>query len=305
MNLMLSRAGLAISCLFLFACGKSGGSGEPDPPPPPSDGEIVFCTDFEEGNLDMWDDWDGNPPPGNLVLADPGPHNKEGNHVMRFRVAPGRGSADLVKVLPKKYDKLYARWYVYWEPGYDFDARNHGGGLFAGERSFLGQSDNRPDGSNFATSWFEVNPRVHRPFLYTYYRGMYQDCANPNGGCWGDGFPCLADDGQTFCTNAGHRPTSAKTPPVLTTGKWYRVEIMMDMGNAVTNAAGATGVLNMWIDGVEYGPWEKLWFRNTNDLQLSILWMQLFHHEDHSEEGMLIDDIIVSDAPIGTATACE
>lgn len=291
--------------LFSTACGKKGGSAnEPDPDPDPV-AEVVFCTNFEEGNFNLWDDWDGNPAPDNVLLDDPGPHNKAGNHVARLRVPAGQGSADLVKVLPKKFKKLYARWYVQWEPGYDFNANNHGGGLFAGERNFLGQSGNRPNGSNFATAWFETNTRVHRPYFYTYYRGMYQDCSNPAGSCWGDAFPCYADNGQTFCTVADHRPPTNKIPPVLTTGKWYRVEMMMDMGNATANANDADGVLNMWIDGVEYGPWKKLWFRTTNELQLSIIWMQLFHHDTHAPEGILIDDLVVSTAPIGTTMPCN
>ncbi|MCR6722187.1 MAG: hypothetical protein NVV59_18285 [Chitinophagaceae bacterium] len=303
MTLHFTKVTIIAAVLLSLACAKKGGTAsEPEPDP---EEEIVFCTNFEEGNFDLWDDWDGNPAPSNVLVADPGPHNKPGNHVARLRVPAGRGSADLLKVLPKQYKKLYARWYVQWEPGYDFNARNHGGGLIAGARNFVGQSDNRPDGTNFASALFETHTRQHRPVLYSYYRGMYQDCRNPIGSCWGDGFPCYADNGQVFCTKPEDRPIEGKVPPELTTGKWYRVEIMMDMGKATSNASDADGILNMWVDGVEYGPWKNLWFRTTNDLKLSIIWMQLFHHDTHAAEGILIDDLVVSTAPIGGSSPCN
>ncbi len=155
-------------------------------------GGAVFCSGFEEGSKAIWDDYDGNPDSTNLLLADPGPCDRVGNHVMRLRVPPGAGSADLVKVLPTSHDRLFARWYQKWEQGYDFSALNHGGGLFAGNRDYLGRSGIRPTGADFFTSWFEpvggAGNLDGRPRLYSYYRGMYQDCANPNGECWGDSF---------------------------------------------------------------------------------------------------------------------
>lgn len=69
---------------------------------------------------------------------------------------------------------------------------------------------------------------------------------------------------------------------------------MIDMGAPVTNAADANGVLNFWIDGVEYGPWNKMWFRTSADLKLSILSLALFHHGQHSTKGVLIDNVAVS-----------
>jgi len=92
--------------------------------PPP----WVFCTDFEEGDFHLWDDWDGNPSPTNTLVADPGPFNLPGNHVARLFVPPGRGAADLTKVLSFSNDVLYARWYVKWEAGFDFTTPQHGSG---------------------------------------------------------------------------------------------------------------------------------------------------------------------------------
>ena len=54
----------------------------------------VFCSGFEEGNKDIWDDYDDNPDETNLLMEDPGPLDLAGNHVMRLRVPAGRGGAD-------------------------------------------------------------------------------------------------------------------------------------------------------------------------------------------------------------------
>jgi hypothetical protein len=258
---------------------------------------FVFCTGFEESDWrSRWDDYDGNPDLTNTLIADPGPFNIEGNHVMRLRVPAGTGGADLVKVFPQIYRKLYARWYEYWEPGYDFHARNHGGGLFAGNRDYLGQDAHRPSGADFASTWFEPDASQNgRPYLYTYYRGMYMDCTDPNGACWGDHFPCFL--APNYCTNPADNAPPGKLPDVLTAGKWYKIEVMMDLGDAVNNAADANGVLDFWINDVEYGPWTKLWFRTNPDMNLTLLNIALYFHADHSVEGVYVDNVGISDKP--------
>ncbi len=257
----------------------------------------IFCSSFEEGNKEIWDDYDGNPDTTNLLMEDTGPHGLVGNHVMRLRVPVGRGGADLVKLLPSQHDKLYARWYIKWEQGYDFDAANHGGGLHAGDRNLLGHSDDRPDGADWFTAWVEPVPGERLLNIYSYYRGMYMDCADPQGSCWGDHFPCMADEGQTYCTTPEHRETA--THPPLQGGQWYCVELMVDGGTPATSATGAGGQLNFWVDGFALGPWTDLWLRTTADLKLNILWLNLFHHGEHSVEGVMYDDVVVSTSRIG------
>ncbi len=257
----------------------------------------VFCSSFEEGSFDIWDDWDSNPPETNLLMLDPGPFDLANNHIARFRVPPGQGGADLVKVLDGQYDRLYVRWYVMWEEGYDFDALNHGSGLHAGAREYLGRSDFRPDGSDWFSSSIEPLPTSHRLDVYTYYRGMYQNCADPDGSCWGDEFPCMVDEGQVFCEKPQHREIIA--PPVMETSKWYCIEMMMDAGTPTSDPTAADGTLNFWIDGQEFGPWDDLWLRTSSTLKLSILWLNLFHHGEHSVAGIFIDNVVVSTDPIG------
>lgn len=285
------------------SAGGSSGTGAGGGAPLPVDEcespepEWIFCSGFEEGNKDIWDDYDGNPDQNNLLLEDSGPFGNTGNHVMRLRVDPGRGGSDLVKVLPSDHDRLYARWYIRYEPGFDFDAPNHGGGLFAGSRDLLGQSGNQPSGDDWYTGWVDYDSSLHVPFIYSYYPGMYMDCTDPQGSCWGDHFPCMVDDGQTYCTNPAHQETTM--PPTLQAGQWYCVELMLDGGAPTPSAAGASGALNLSVDGVPYGPWEGLWMRSAAELKINILWLSLFHHDEHSVEGVFYDHVVVSTAPIG------
>lgn len=263
----------------------------------------VFCTGFEEGNLAAWDDYDGNPSSTNLLMPHAGPCGTPGNDVVRLRVPPGRGTADLVKVLPTAHDKLYARWYQLWETGYDFSASNHGSGLHAGSRNFLGQSGNRPTGADWFTSWFEPlagtwsgNNLSGVPYLYSYYRGMYQQCAS-DGNCYGDALPCMYDEGSNFCSKAEHRENVM--PPRLQTNQWYCIEVLLDGGTPTPTATGASGVQDFWIDNVQFGPWTNLWHRTTSNLKVGILWLSTFYHGTHSTAGVLLDDVVVSTSRIG------
>jgi len=86
----------------------------------------------------------------------------------------------------------------------------------------------------------------------------------------------------------------------MQSGQWYCLEMMVDSGAAVSQAAQANGVQNFWINDVEYGPFQSLWHRTTTNLKLSILWMNLFHHDaTHSAAGILLDDIVVSTERVG------
>ena len=75
--------------------------------------------------------------------------------------------------------------------------------------------------------------------------------------------------------------------------------MMIDAGTPTSSAVGANGQLNFWIDGVEYGPWTDLWLRTTSALKLNIFWLNIFHHEAHSVEGIMQDNAVVSTQRIG------
>ena len=256
----------------------------------------VFCHGFETGSFSVWDDFDGNPGPWNSLIKDPGPLDHSTNTVTRLRVPAGRRGTDLVKVLDAVRIRSCTHAgtssgnlaMIFRPRTTDRDSMLAGG-------VYLGRSGNRPLGNDWFTAWLE--PANGRLTLYAYYRGMYMDCADPNGRCWGDRFPCTADSGANYCTKPQHRPSLV--PPRLETGRWYCLETMMDGGTPSSTEAGANGALNFWIDGVQYGPWTDLWMRTTSTVNIGILWLSLFHHADHSDEGILIDNVVVSEAPIG------
>jgi hypothetical protein len=79
----------------------------------------------------------------------------------------------------------------------------------------------------------------------------------------------------------------------------YCVELLLDGGTPHSSEAGADGVIDLWVDGVEIGPWDDLWMRTTADLSISILWLNLFHHGDHSAAGVRYDNVVVSTARVG------
>jgi hypothetical protein len=260
-----------------------------------SQSNTIFCSGFEEGNFSIWNDYDGNPAPWNTLPLERGPLNLADNHVALLRVPAGRGITDVVKILPSQHDKLYMRWYQKWENGYDFSALNHGGGPHAGDRNLMGRSGNRPTGADWFSAWLE--PDRGRLNLYVYYRGMYQDCSNPSGSCWGDHFPCFLDEGSNYCEKPQHRERIM--PPLMQTDRWYCLEVMVDAGTAVSTDAQANGSLNFWIDGTEYGPFTGLWFRTTSNLKLSHLSLGIFHHGEHSVEGAMFDNLVVSKERVG------
>lgn len=257
----------------------------------------IFCSGFEEGNFNLWDDYDGNPPSVNQIAENPGPFEISGNHVARLVVPPGSGVTDLVKVLPEEHSKIFARWYIQFEPGFDFSTPSHvGGGIHAGARSYLGRSDYRPTGQDWFSGWFETDSEG-RPYIYTYYPGMYMDCVDPNGSCWGDHFPCMIDQGTQYCTKPEHQPSVYPRP--VTDGQWYCVELMMDGGVPTTSPVNASGEISLWIDGMEIGSWVGLWLRSSPDIKNSIFWLNVFFHGEHNESGVLYDNVVVSTERVG------
>jgi hypothetical protein len=305
MNILTSQSGrnrFTVAMLLCFSTGLAAA--------PPARNECanppagtVFCEDFEGANpKSHFDDYDGNPDTENQVITQIGPVGDASNKVIRFRVPAGqRGTSDLIKVLPSVYDKLYARWYLQYETGFNFNAPNHGSGLAAGDRNFVGASGNRPNGDDFAGFYVQYQDQTAKPYAYSYYRGMYQDCP-AQGSCFGDSLPCVYDSGASYCTKPQHRPTSAL--PVFQTGRWYCIEEMVDMGTPTSTGASANGHLTLWLDTQLLGDFSDLWLRTTTTLKLQSLWLSLFHHDGtHSTVGEFVDNVVVSTQRIGCGTA--
>ena len=260
----------------------------------------IFCEDFEGTNpKSHFNDYDGNLDTENLIITDSGPSGDTSNKEIRLRVPVGQsGVSDLLKVLPGSYDKLYARWYIKYEQGFNFSALNHGSGLAAGDRNLLGQSGIRPNGSDWAGFFIQYQENTAKPYAYSYYRGMYQDCSDPNGSCWGDSLPCVYDNGEFYCTKQQDRTTV--NLPALVAGQWYCIEEFVDMGTSTNTSQSANGRLTLWLDSNQLADNQNLWLRTTSNLKLQNLWLSLFHHDGtHSIVGELIDNVVVSTQRIG------
>ena len=74
---------------------------------------------------------------------------------------------------------------------------------------------------------------------------------------------------------------------------------MLDGGAPTATATGASGAQDFWVDNVEIGPWTDLWHRTTSNLKINHFWMNLFFHGNHSVQGVLLDDVVVSTNRIG------
>lgn len=289
--------------LYLVSTASSAVSVQQDECQKPPQG-TVFCEDFEGPNpKSRYDDYDGNLDTENQVITNIGPSNSPSNKVVRLRVPVGQGgTSDLLKVLPSTYDRLYARWYFQYEPGFSFNAPNHGAGLTAGDRNSIGNSGIRPTGSDVASFTVQYLPSSAVPFVYTYYRGMYQDCTNPNGQCYGDSLPCVYDSGANYCKKPQHRPEIIM--PTLQAGRWYCAEQMVDMGTPDPTGTSPNGRLTIWLDGELIGVYSDLWLRTTATLKLQNLWLSLFHHDGtHSAAGEMLDNVVVSTQRVGCGTS--
>lgn len=262
------------------------------------DPDEIFCTDFEEPTLEQWDDYDENPDEMNVVVPDPGPRGLEGNHVMRLRPPPGPSGVDLVKVLPGYYDALYVRWYARWEEGYDLGGRTAlWPGVHAGSRDTLGVSDSRPAGNDRFTVLLSHDSVTHQLVTKLDYRGMYQDCTDPAEECYRDVLPCLGGALDPRCSKPQHRVAASATP--IEKGRWYCIELFVDAGTPVAEDAQADGRLGLWLDEVLVAEYSDLWFRTDPNLKLAVLWLLEYDGDEHGDEGVLYDEVVVSRTPIG------
>jgi hypothetical protein len=248
--------------------------------PPP---EWLFCSGFEEGSKTVWNDPDDSNPDTEVgIVAHVGPRDDPTNHVARM----GRiqGGADLVKLLPSQHDRVYARWYVFYEPGFDFGNDAARGGLLAGDPIHLDDRETRPSG-DWYSAFTVYDTDLNATLLASYYRGMSQQCPNPTQGCFPDLFPLQG------------------MPPLPTSGVWSCIEILLDGGVPSDTGSGATGQLDMWIDGKESGPFSNLWMRTTADAKVSSLRLGLVSRSFEEAPSVLYDDVVVSTAPIGCHAA--
>jgi len=246
------------------------------------DSSTVFCSGFEEGTINNINKKWGSPYAGSQVVADAGPFNSSGNHVGHFVT-----SAPAPYILPTIDAKVYFRWYMKWDANYSFSEPNHAGGGFAvGSPNSWGSSGVQPTGADFGFAWLQPWTSDGKLAFYTYSKGMYMDLP------WGDGIPCSPG------SNCKTEQQEKNPLPTMLNNKWYCLEIMMDVGTPSSNWASANGSLNLWIDGVEYGPW-KVWWRTVNTMKISRFGFMYYFHDGSTGLNAYVDDVIVSKKYIG------
>jgi len=250
-----------------------------------ADPNWVFCDAFESGGI-----WDGSVPVPTLV-SEPGPFSHTGNHAAQFR-----SGMRLWKDLSPELEVAYLRYYVKWEPGHDLSTPRHGpGGFWGGDTSCVGCGSGHRSTDDFHVILENITRSPYTIQAYTYSPGQYMDCGDPNGRCWGDQYPCTS--GSSYCTNPEHAARGDE--PGMETGRWYCMEQMIDVGTPTSTRDGADGVLNFWIDNQEIGPWTDMWWRTSSDVKINSIWLLLYHHAEHTEEGLLIDNVVASRERIG------
>lgn len=273
--------------------------------------DIVFANGMEETNTELIMMYRHPSLPSMVSIEEhPGPFGVPGNRLFGFH---GAGKAQKFFEKPG-HDKLYARWYQMWETGYNWAWCNHGSALQA--RS-LG-SHYRPKGDEHMESRLEPCPYAAcrgRLKLYTYYRGMNMDCPF-DGQCFGDEFPCMYGTSSGYCSRIPSQAVPPQAlPPVMETDKWYCLETMVDMGTPFPDSSTPElfdGVQSFWIDGVQYGPFQKLWHRTVPELKLDNINLFLYHHGNDTNSGCLsgagkgkgywIDDVVVAKTRVGCGT---
>ncbi|GAA5219199.1 hypothetical protein ACFSJ3_17740 [Corallincola platygyrae] len=284
----------AATVLFLGAFGMGAYTGFSSAPC--GNANYLWCSDFESG-LKGWHR--GINDPNVKLIHFPGPMGAhQQNTVMQLRLPPGKGGTGVTRLLPSSYNKLFLRWNQLFEAGFDFHANYHGQGLQAINQK--GKAGFRPKGDD----WFSVkldhtiHPQTEHPspYLYAYFPGMNMDCKDPHGRCWGEHLPCFISQ-KRYCRDPNFHP--AYSLPELRQQHWYCIEIMVDMGSPTPTAEGADGMLSLTIDDKLIGNWSDLWLRSDGGLKLNRIVMGLYHHEEHSEAGVLIDDVVISRQPIG------
>jgi len=257
-----------------------------------ADTSAIWCSGMEEPDING--NWN-NQGASQQKYLDPGPFTIPGNSVARITGLSRRWNG-------RGWKRLYCRYYQKFETGYDFAAACHNGGAFSGGADCYGCAGNRAPAG--AGGWFwgtleSCYNDLRRLHFYFYYPGQKMDCANPAGSCWGDHVPCMISD--SYCNRiSAFKAPPMPLPPLMEDNRWYCIEMMCDAGDPAASATGANGVLDFWIDGTEYGPFQNLWFRSDSIVLVNLIgFMMYYHNGNPNGKTILIDDVVVSGSPVG------
>ncbi len=253
-------------------------------------GQVVFSEDFESGSLE-----------GNWVLYHEfGDSVNSGFEHQPRHVHSGKSSYRLTAVkqdgqesgsnimyyfLPGK-DKCYFRWYAKFAE--DFDQGNGMHGVIIGgnridkQWSIFGKPDiagTRPDGTDFFVTNLDTwrnwgrNPAPGELVFYSYFPEMKQD---PDGHYWGNQF----------------RPQEKF---LIERDRWYCFEVMVKL-----NTPGQhDGEQAFWVDGKKIFHQPGMRWRDTLNLRLNLLRLDVYIHQARQDNTCWFDDVVISEDYIG------
>jgi hypothetical protein len=249
-----------------------------------SDPAVIFCDDFESGNLSLWQD--GFDPSLHRITSAPS-NVYRGHGALEATYPAGSDGGWLTRWFMPGYTDVYARLYVKFESGWRCGQNCTKIMALYGNRidnrwSGFGKAGIRPTGTDFFISML-VTLNWYRPpdpgevIFYAYFPEMARA---PDGMFWGN----------FFYQNDPREP--------LQTARWYCLELELK-----ANAPGLRdGLQRMWIDDVFKGEVPNMRWRDTTDVRINAFQLT-FSGSVPSTEHVWIDNVVVGTKRIGCASA--
>jgi hypothetical protein len=281
---MLKR-GLTVALLILSALSPLGCVVRPEVSTAEaicSDPAVIFCDDFESGNLTLWED--GYDPARHTIVTSPAANVYQGTRALQVRYPQGNDGGWLTRWFLPGYDDVYVRLYAKWES--DWENSSNGGdktvGLY-GNRidnrwSAFGKAGRQPTGTDFfggmltSINW-HMRPDPGEIVFYSYFPGMEQA---PDGMYWGNYF-------RQNDPRIGIQP-----------GQWFCLELELK-----ANTPGLRdGYQRMWINGQFKGQVDNMRWRDATDLRINAVQLS-FSGGGPKTEHKWIDAVVVSRQRIG------
>lgn len=251
-----------------------------------SDPAVIFCDDFESGNLDLWKD--GYDPARHTIITSPTANVYDGSRALQVLYPQGNDGGWLTRWFMPGYDDVYVRLYAKWESNWQ-NSSNGGdktvglyGNRIDNQWSGFGKAGVKPAGTDFfvgmltSINW-HMRPDPGEIVFYSYFPEMQQA---PDGTYWGNYF--FQDDPRI-----GIQP-----------GRWFCLELELK-----ANTPGLRdGYQKMWIDGQLKGHVKGMRWRDTTDLRINAVQLS-FSGGGPKREHKWIDAVVVSRRRIGCNAA--
>ncbi len=268
---------LALAALFTVTAGSAGA-------------EVIFSEDFESETLE-----------GNWVMYHEFGDSINSGFEKRKRYVHGGGKSfrltavdrdgeesgsNLMYYFLPGEDKCYFRWYAMFAEDFDQGNLMHwviiGGNRIDNQWSIFGQPDvagTRPDGTDFFVTNLDTwrdwgrNPAPGQLVFYSYFPEMKRD---PDGHYWGNMF-------------------GPEKPFLIERSRWYCFEVMVKLNTPGSN----DGEQAFWVDGREIFRQTGIRWRDTRNLRLNLLMLDVYIHRARQDNTCWFDDVVISTDYIG------